>query len=92
MCDGWAGAATNRPHVRATVTTARAYHASAERPDRRFVRQMIGIHLGVVIAMDRTAIDEQIAAAMAADVAQGHGLESLSFAGLHRFSRFGHCA
>jgi len=31
---------------------------------------MVGVHLGVVIAMDRAARDEQIAAAMAADVAK----------------------
>jgi hypothetical protein len=48
---------------------------------------MVGVHLGLVVAIDRAAIDEQIAAAMAADVAQRDGLESLSFAGVHGAGR-----
>jgi hypothetical protein len=36
---------------------------------------MIGVHRGAVAAMDQAAIDEETAAAMAADVAQRCGLE-----------------
>jgi hypothetical protein len=39
---------------------------------------MIGVHLGAVAAMDRVAIDEQMLAAVAADVAQRYGLEYLT--------------
>jgi hypothetical protein len=43
------------------------------RPDGRLVRQMIGVQLGLVVAVDRLAIDEQVAATMAADVAHVTG-------------------
>jgi hypothetical protein len=58
-----------------------------ELADDRFVRQVVGVHLGLVVAIDRAAIDEQIAAAMAADVAQRDGLECLSFASHHGAGR-----
>jgi hypothetical protein len=57
-------------------------------PDRRLVRQMIRLELSPVVATDRAAIDEQVPAAMAADMAQRHGLEYLT-AGRHsRFSEY----
>jgi hypothetical protein len=52
------------------MTAPRADHAGAERPDRRLVREMISVQLGAVAAVDRAAIDKQIPAAMAANVAQ----------------------
>jgi hypothetical protein len=75
-----------RPGGSAAVAAAGAHDVGAERPDDRFVRQVIGVHFGLVIAADRIAVDEQIADAMAADVAQRDGLECLSFAILHGFS------
>jgi hypothetical protein len=68
------------PHVPTAVTAACADHASPERPDDRFVGEVIGVHRGLVIAGDRIAVDEQLPDAMAADVAQRHRLECLSFA------------
>jgi hypothetical protein len=68
------------------VGAARTDHAGTERADGRLVRQVVGVYLGFVVAMDRATIDEQITAAMAADVAQRHGLESLLFANRHHAS------
>jgi hypothetical protein len=52
------------PHVGPAVSAERADHAGPELPDDRFVRQVVGVHLGLVVAIDRAAIDEQIAVAM----------------------------
>jgi hypothetical protein len=41
---------------------------------------VISVHLGLVVALDRVAIDEQISAAMAADMAQRHRLDHFSVA------------
>ena len=67
-----------RANVGADQPAASADHAGAELPDYRFITQVIGIDGGAVIAPGRLAVHEQIAAAVAADVAQGHRREGLA--------------
>jgi hypothetical protein len=60
-----------RPHVSTPMATAGAHHAVAERPDRGVVGQVAGVHDGVVVAIDRAAVDEQARDAVTAKVAHG---------------------
>jgi hypothetical protein len=45
--------------------------------------QVIGIHGGAVIAVDRAAIDEQVSAAVGPDMAEGYRLERLALLANH---------
>ena len=72
-----------RPHVGAAMAALRADHVRAECADRRLAGHMIGVHDRAMAAIDRAAIDQQVPAAMAADMAQRHRLESLGFASGH---------
>ena len=66
-----------RPHVSAAMSTACADHTRAERADRQVIRQVVRIHDAAVVAIDGIAIDQQVPAAVRADMAQGYGLELL---------------
>lgn len=67
-----------RANVGADQPAASADHVGAELPDYCFIRQVIGIRGGAVIAPRRFAVREQIASTVAADVAQGHRREGLA--------------
>jgi hypothetical protein len=52
-------------------TCSAAHHALAERPNCGVVGQVVGIHRYAVVAVHVAAIDQQVATAVAADVAEG---------------------
>ena len=56
------------------MPTPRAYHARAERTDRQLVRQVIRIHHGVVVAVDRLAINKEVATAVRTHVTERYRL------------------
>jgi hypothetical protein len=63
-----------RPHAVQTIRWARSSGTlSSGNP--------VSVELGAVIAPNRVAVDQQIAAAMATDVAHGDGCERLARAG-----------
>jgi hypothetical protein len=72
-----------RPHVGADHPASGADHPPAERSHRNLVRQPICIHGSAVMTVPRTAVDEQVTAAVRANVPHGHRRECLVFAG-HR--------
>ena len=41
------------PHVGAAVAAEGTDHARPDLPDDRFVGQVVGVHLGLVVAIDR---------------------------------------
>ena len=53
-----------RPDLRTTAPAFGACHARTERTDRRVVAQVVGVHLGAVVADDVAAIDQHVAAAV----------------------------
>jgi hypothetical protein len=65
-----------RPDIGADMAAAGAHHTGAERSDRRVVRHVIGVHRDAVVAANRAAIDQQVAAAMASDVPESYRPES----------------
>jgi hypothetical protein len=83
--EGWlAVRAPHAPHsgVRAPVwsnvstyqPTSGADHSWLKRQQHGFVGQEVGVDFRAVVTPDRRAIDQQIAAAMGADMSHGHGL------------------
>jgi len=68
------------PHVGTDYPTDCADHPAAECSNRQVVREAIAVHRRAVMATARAAIDEQIAAAMAADMADGYGRECFGLA------------
>jgi hypothetical protein len=79
-----AGAGHGRPvwpHVGAYQSASGADHPVIQVEQCDVVGEPIEGELGAVIAPGRIAVDEQIAAAMATDVAHGDGLKWLARAG-----------
>jgi hypothetical protein len=80
-----------RPHVGTDQAARGTHHARAQRSQSHIVRQPIGIHDGAVIAPARAAVNEKIAAAVAADVFKRDGLECLGLPPRHDANKSG-CA
>jgi hypothetical protein len=80
-----------RPHVGTDQAARGTHHARAQRSQSHIVRQPIGIHDGAVIAPARAAVNEKIAAAVAADVFKRDGLECLGLPPRHGAKKSG-CA
>jgi hypothetical protein len=59
-----------RPDFGADAPAFTTGHASAERPHRIVVAQMVGVHLDAVVADDVAAVDQHVATAEVADVAE----------------------
>jgi hypothetical protein len=83
------------PHVGADVATAGADHAATQRPHRQVIGEVLAAQHRAVMASARAAIDEQIAATVAADAGTSQsygssvGPERLLFPpqrGLHLFA------
>ena len=72
-----------RPDIGADQAARRAHHARAERHHHRVIGQPIGLEPFTMVAPGQRAIDEQAAAAVAANVAQRDRLECFSFAIFH---------
>jgi hypothetical protein len=70
-------------HIGADMTAAGAYHPRAERPDRCLFRQVVGVYGDAVIAVDRAAIDQQVSAAVGADMPESYRLERLALLAGH---------
>ena len=67
-----------RPHVGADQAALGADHPRAQRAHRRFIRQPVGIEHRAVMAPPGLAVDEQLAAAVRADMAEGDGCEGFT--------------
>ena len=61
----------------------RADHLWAERSDGRLAGQMIRVHGRAVVAIDRAAIDQNVAAAVRADVAKRYRRKCLALTVCH---------
>jgi len=71
------------PHVGADQFASRADHPRAKRADHGLVGQPIGVEGCAVMAPCGGAVDQQVAAAVAPDVAEGNGLGRFSAAAGH---------
>jgi hypothetical protein len=61
-----------RPDFRADVTTGGTRHAATERANHSVIRQRVHVHRGAVAALEGiAAVDEDAAAAVASNVAEG---------------------
>jgi len=58
-----------RPDLSALGTAFGAGQAPTKRSDRHVIREVVGIERGAVVADDIAAIDEQVTAAMASNMA-----------------------
>ena len=67
-----------RPHLGADQAASRADHPRAERADHGLVGEPVGIEICAVVAPGRGAVDQEAAAAVAPDVAEGDGVEGFS--------------
>jgi hypothetical protein len=70
-----------RPDVGADQAAAGADHARAERAHRHIVGEPISVERRAVMTAARDAVDEQVAAAVRADVTHGHRREALGSRG-----------
>jgi hypothetical protein len=60
-----------RSHICTDHPTPRADHPRAQRAHRQLVGQVVSVDRHAVIALPRDAVDQQIAAAVGSDVAEG---------------------
>jgi hypothetical protein len=63
-----------RSNVSTYQPTSGADHSWLKRQQHGFVGQGVGVHFRAVVTPDRRAVDQQVAAAVGADMSHGHGL------------------
>jgi len=81
--DAYSRAATSPAERRRRHGRFRADHLWAERSDGRLAGQMIRVHGRAVVAIDRAAIDQNVAAAVRADVAKRYRRKCLALTVCH---------
>jgi hypothetical protein len=74
-------------HISTDMPSLGADHLATERPDYGSFGQVIGVDGDTLVTVDGAAIDQDASAAVRADMAKRHRLESLALALSHTQSR-----